>query len=202
MTGGLCGGPGRPFEGSPETMLASLDLAMSLGEETLLWPGECPQQQGRAAGVPLVPSAEVESWVGVLLRAAGGSTGHEYALECLNFASLLEPDNSALEQKLQWAEQQRQEKRSTVRHGGPWVQHPQPQPLKGFPWQGRCTPTPSCVVGATGAGGTGGIPSSLPGVLPPAGELSSCPHSAPPRWGKSRPTTPSFGPTGQNCRRH
>uniref|UniRef100_A0A803W1J1 PNKD metallo-beta-lactamase domain containing n=1 Tax=Ficedula albicollis TaxID=59894 RepID=A0A803W1J1_FICAL len=70
-------GCGRPFEGSPETMLASLDLAMSLGEDTLLWPG------------------------------------HEYALECLTFASLLELDNSALEQKLQWAVQQRQEKRST-----------------------------------------------------------------------------------------
>nr|XP_054492585.1 probable hydrolase PNKD [Agelaius phoeniceus] len=70
-------GCGRPFEGSPETMLASLDVAVSLGEDTLLWPG------------------------------------HEYALECLTFASLLELDNSALEQKLQWAVQQRQEKRST-----------------------------------------------------------------------------------------
>ncbi|XP_071418026.1 probable hydrolase PNKD isoform X3 [Pithys albifrons albifrons] len=70
-------GCGRPFEGSPETMLASLDVAMGLGEDTLLWPG------------------------------------HEYALECLTFASLLELDNSALEQKLQWAVQQRQEKRST-----------------------------------------------------------------------------------------
>ncbi|KAL2302231.1 hypothetical protein Nmel_009650 [Mimus melanotis] len=159
-------GCGRPFEGSPETMLASLDLAMGLGEDTLLWPG------------------------------------HEYALECLTFASLLELDNSALEQKLQWAVQQRQEKRSTVRHGGPWVQHPPPQPLKGFPWQGCCTPTPSGMVGATGAECAGSIPSSLRGVLPPAGELSSCPHSAPPRWGKSRPTTPSCGPTGRSCRRH
>ncbi|XP_027590628.1 probable hydrolase PNKD isoform X4 [Pipra filicauda] len=70
-------GCGRPFEGSPETMLASLDMAMGLGQDTLLWPG------------------------------------HEYALECLTFASLLELDNSALEQKLQWAVQQRQEKRST-----------------------------------------------------------------------------------------
>ncbi|XP_041263720.1 probable hydrolase PNKD isoform X3 [Onychostruthus taczanowskii] len=70
-------GCGRPFEGSPETMLASLDLAMGLGEDTLLWPG------------------------------------HEYALECLTFATLLELDNSALEEKLQWAVQQRQEKRST-----------------------------------------------------------------------------------------
>lgn len=69
----LCGGPGRPFEGSPETMLASLDVAMGLGEDTLLWPGECPQQQGRAAGVPpVVPTAEVESWVGAILRAAYG----------------------------------------------------------------------------------------------------------------------------------
>ncbi|XP_053925432.1 probable hydrolase PNKD isoform X2 [Cuculus canorus] len=65
------------FEGSPETMLASLDVAMSLGKDTLLWPG------------------------------------HEYALECLTFASLLELDNPALDQKLQWATQQRQEKRST-----------------------------------------------------------------------------------------
>ncbi|XP_064926799.1 probable hydrolase PNKD isoform X2 [Columba livia] len=70
-------GCGRLFEGSPETMLASLDVAMGLGEDTLLWPG------------------------------------HEYALECLTFASLLELDNPALEQKLQWAAQQRQEKRST-----------------------------------------------------------------------------------------
>ncbi|XP_074450880.1 putative thioesterase PNKD isoform X2 [Larus michahellis] len=70
-------GCGRLFEGSPETMLASLDVAVGLGEDTLLWPG------------------------------------HEYALECLTFASLLELDNPALEQKLQWATQQRQEKRST-----------------------------------------------------------------------------------------
>ncbi|KAM9380440.1 putative hydrolase PNKD [Phaethornis superciliosus] len=70
-------GCGELFEGSPETMLTSLDVAVSLGEDTLLWPG------------------------------------HEYALECLTFASLLELDNPALEQKLQWATQQRQEKRST-----------------------------------------------------------------------------------------
>ncbi|XP_062435437.1 probable hydrolase PNKD isoform X2 [Rhea pennata] len=70
-------GCGRLFEGSPETMLASLDVAVGLGEDTLLWPG------------------------------------HEYALECLSFASLLELDNPALERKLRWATQQRQEKRST-----------------------------------------------------------------------------------------
>ncbi|KAM6070626.1 putative hydrolase PNKD [Chlamydotis macqueenii] len=70
-------GCGRLFEGSPETMLASLDTAVGLGEDTLLWPG------------------------------------HEYALECLTFAILLELDNPALEQKLRWATQQRQEKRST-----------------------------------------------------------------------------------------
>ncbi|XP_042640203.1 probable hydrolase PNKD [Tyto alba] len=70
-------GCGRLFEGSPETMLASLDVAVGLGEDTLLWPG------------------------------------HEYALECLTFASLLELDNPALEQKLRWATHQRQEKRST-----------------------------------------------------------------------------------------
>ncbi|NWS44855.1 PNKD hydrolase, partial [Probosciger aterrimus] len=70
-------GCGRLFEGSAETMLASLDLAMGLGEDTLLWPG------------------------------------HEYALECLTFASLLELDNPALDQKWRWAMQQRQEKRIT-----------------------------------------------------------------------------------------
>ncbi|NXV16460.1 PNKD hydrolase, partial [Cepphus grylle] len=70
-------GCGELFEGSPEIMLASLDVAVGLGEDTLLWPG------------------------------------HEYALECLTFASLLELDNPALEQKLQWVTQQRQEKRST-----------------------------------------------------------------------------------------
>ncbi|XP_075285843.1 LOW QUALITY PROTEIN: putative thioesterase PNKD [Opisthocomus hoazin] len=70
-------GCGRLFEGSPETMLASLDVTVGLGEDTLLWPG------------------------------------HEYALECLTFASRLELDNPALEQKLRWAMQQRQEKRST-----------------------------------------------------------------------------------------
>lgn len=53
-------------------MLASLDLAVGLGEDTLLWPGECPQQQGRAAGVPLVLTAKGESWVRVMLRAAYG----------------------------------------------------------------------------------------------------------------------------------
>ncbi|XP_064517286.1 probable hydrolase PNKD isoform X2 [Pseudopipra pipra] len=96
-------GCGRPFEGSPETMLASLDMAVGLGQDTLLWPG------------------------------------HEYALECLTFASLLELDNSALEQKLQWAVQQRQEKRSTVRHGGPLAAapttpapHRDPHPLAGM----------------------------------------------------------------------
>ncbi|NXD63716.1 PNKD hydrolase, partial [Eolophus roseicapillus] len=70
-------GCGELFEGSAETMLASLDLAVGLGEDTLLWPG------------------------------------HEYALECLTFASLLELDNPALDQKWQWAMQQRQEKRIT-----------------------------------------------------------------------------------------
>ncbi|KQK84428.1 ydrolase PNKD [Amazona aestiva] len=70
-------GCGRLFEGSAETMLASLDLAMGLGKDTLLWPG------------------------------------HEYALECLTFASLLELDNPALDQKCQWVMQQRQEKRIT-----------------------------------------------------------------------------------------
>lgn len=53
-------------------MLASLDVAMGLGEDTLLWPGECPQQQGRAAGVPLVPTAKVESWMLVMPRAVYG----------------------------------------------------------------------------------------------------------------------------------
>uniref|UniRef100_A0A8B9DC83 PNKD metallo-beta-lactamase domain containing n=1 Tax=Anser cygnoides TaxID=8845 RepID=A0A8B9DC83_ANSCY len=33
-------GCGRLFEGSPETMLASLDAAVGLGQDTLLWPGE------------------------------------------------------------------------------------------------------------------------------------------------------------------
>ncbi|XP_033917518.1 probable hydrolase PNKD [Melopsittacus undulatus] len=70
-------GCGRLFEGSAETMLTSLDLAMGLGEDTLLWPG------------------------------------HEYALECLTFASLLELDNPALDQKWRWVMQQRQEKRIT-----------------------------------------------------------------------------------------
>lgn len=51
----LRAGLGRLFEGSPETMLASLDVAVGLGEDTLLWPGECPQQQGRAADVPPNP---------------------------------------------------------------------------------------------------------------------------------------------------
>ncbi|XP_074857575.1 putative thioesterase PNKD [Carettochelys insculpta] len=70
-------GCGRIFEGTSETMLASLDAAAELAEDTLLWPG------------------------------------HEYALECLMFASLLEQENPALAQKLQWVTQQRVEKRST-----------------------------------------------------------------------------------------
>ncbi|XP_053125768.1 probable hydrolase PNKD isoform X1 [Hemicordylus capensis] len=70
-------GCGRIFEGTPETMLASLDTAADLAEDTLLWPG------------------------------------HEYALECLMFASLLQQENPFLEQKLQWVNQQRVEKRST-----------------------------------------------------------------------------------------
>ncbi|KAM7097301.1 putative hydrolase PNKD isoform 3-T3 [Ciconia maguari] len=101
---------------------------------------------------------------GDLLFLAG--CGHEYALECLTFASLLELDNPALEQKLQWATQQRQEKRSTVRPGGvPWLQPPPPQPLAGFPIprRGCCTPAPSCMEDAVGEGGAGGDPCSLPG---------------------------------------
>ncbi|XP_032073153.1 probable hydrolase PNKD [Thamnophis elegans] len=70
-------GCGRIFEGTPETMLASLDIAANLAEDTLLWPG------------------------------------HEYAHECLMFASLLEAENPILKQKLQWVNQQRLEKRST-----------------------------------------------------------------------------------------
>ncbi|XP_007437764.1 probable hydrolase PNKD isoform X1 [Python bivittatus] len=70
-------GCGRIFEGTPETMLASLDIAADLAEDTLLWPG------------------------------------HEYAFECLMFASLLELENPSLKQKLQWVNQQRLEKRST-----------------------------------------------------------------------------------------
>ncbi|XP_025897507.1 probable hydrolase PNKD, partial [Nothoprocta perdicaria] len=70
-------GCGRLFEGSAETMLASLDAAVGLGEDTLLWPG------------------------------------HEYALECLGFARLLEPDNAALQRKLRWAAQRRHHARST-----------------------------------------------------------------------------------------
>ncbi|NWX22941.1 PNKD hydrolase, partial [Aegotheles bennettii] len=42
-------GCGELFEGSPETMLTSLDVAVSLSEDTLLWPGECPQEWDRAA---------------------------------------------------------------------------------------------------------------------------------------------------------
>lgn len=38
----VCLAAGRLFEGSPETMLASLDAAVGLGEDTLLWPGEHP----------------------------------------------------------------------------------------------------------------------------------------------------------------
>ncbi|KAL7991842.1 hypothetical protein Chor_016098 [Crotalus horridus] len=70
-------GCGRIFEGTPETMLASLDIAADLAEDTLLWPG------------------------------------HEYAFECLMFASLQEGENPILKQKLQWVSQQRLEKRST-----------------------------------------------------------------------------------------
>ncbi|NXO04896.1 PNKD hydrolase, partial [Rhinopomastus cyanomelas] len=103
------GGCGRIFEGSAETMLASLDVAVGLGKDTLLWPG------------------------------------HEYTLECLTFASLLEPDNPALEQKLQWATQQRQEKRSTCpstlgeeQTYNPFLRTHQPelQAVLGL-WQGR-----------------------------------------------------------------
>ncbi|XP_015276503.1 PREDICTED: probable hydrolase PNKD [Gekko japonicus] len=70
-------GCGRIFEGTAETMLASLDTAADLAEDTLLWPG------------------------------------HEYALECLMFASLLEAENPLLGQKLQWVNQQRAERKST-----------------------------------------------------------------------------------------
>lgn len=121
-------------------MLASLDVAVGLGEDTLLWPGECPQQQGTVAGVPLVPTAERELGGGDAECCIWGSTGHEYALECLTFASLLELDNSALEQKLQWAVQQRQEKRSTVRHGGPLAAAPTTPTPHGVPLAGMLHP--------------------------------------------------------------
>uniref|UniRef100_A0A8B9DBF1 PNKD metallo-beta-lactamase domain containing n=1 Tax=Anser cygnoides TaxID=8845 RepID=A0A8B9DBF1_ANSCY len=112
-------GCGRLFEGSPETMLASLDAAVGLGQDTLLWPG------------------------------------HEYALECLSFASLLELDNPALEQKLLWATQQRQEKRSTVSWGGERGLPPLcPPPCLGmYPGQGGRPPF-----------GRPGIPRGFPGV--------------------------------------
>lgn len=108
---------GRIFEGTPETMLASLDTAAALGEDTLLWPGESGGGGDRGPGhlgswgpgqeprCPDHPDARV--W-----------PGHEYALECLGFASLLDADNPHLEQKLRWAGQQRLERRSTVRGAG------------------------------------------------------------------------------------
>lgn len=104
-------GPGRLFEGSPETMLASLDAAVSLGEDTLLWPGERHPPQNP---LPHPQTTRSHRWEagGAMLRVP--PPGHEYALECLSFASLLELDNPALEQKLLWATKQRWEKRSTV----------------------------------------------------------------------------------------
>uniref|UniRef100_A0A8B9Q0E1 PNKD metallo-beta-lactamase domain containing n=1 Tax=Apteryx owenii TaxID=8824 RepID=A0A8B9Q0E1_APTOW len=45
-------GCGRLFEGSPETMLASLDVAVGLGEDTLLWPGEWPRGQSGGGHPP------------------------------------------------------------------------------------------------------------------------------------------------------
>lgn len=66
-------------------------------------------------------------------------------------------------------------------HGEAWGSlgtAPTSPPLTGFPWQRCCTPTPSCRVDAIGAGGAGGIPSSLLGLLPPADQLPpQCPST-------------------------
>ncbi|XP_030065087.1 probable hydrolase PNKD [Microcaecilia unicolor] len=70
-------GCGRMFEGTAATMLASLDGVVSLGDDTLLWPG------------------------------------HEYAEDNLNFAAVVEPENSSRERKFQWVFQQRLEKKCT-----------------------------------------------------------------------------------------
>lgn len=127
------------------------------------------------------------------------STGHEYALECLTFASLLELDNPKLDQKWRWVMQQRQEKRITVRQGGSLTAPSATQAPHRVPHH------LSYMAGAIGEGGPAGdVLAPWWGCclqrgseqLPP----SSFPCSAPPRWGRSRPTTPSCGPIGQSCR--
>uniref|UniRef100_A0A8B9SQP1 Metallo-beta-lactamase domain-containing protein n=1 Tax=Anas platyrhynchos TaxID=8839 RepID=A0A8B9SQP1_ANAPL len=114
-------GCGRLFEGSPETMLASLDAAVSLGEDTLLWPG------------------------------------HEYALECLSFASLLELDNPALEQKLLWANKATVgEEEHVPLHAGRGAEL---QPLPAHP-------PPGAAGGPGAAAGQRGAPRRLPSPRP------------------------------------
>lgn len=128
------------------------------------------------------PTAYLGVWVGVTLRGMGFA-GHEYALDCLTFASLLELDNPALEQKLRWVMQQRQEKRSTVRPGGrSWQQAPPPQPLAAFPIprRGCCTLTPSCMVGAVGEGGS----------ERPAGDAEQLPPQCPSTLGEEQTYNP------------
>lgn len=73
----------------------------------------------------------------------------------------------------------------------PWLQHPPPQPLTGFPWQGCCTPTPSCMVGAIGAGGAGGIPSSQhPGGAASSRRAEGLPPQCPSTLGEEQTYNP------------
>lgn len=53
-------------------MLSSLDVAMGLGEDTLLWPGECPQQQGRAASILRSPHCPAGCPGGGNTKGCGG----------------------------------------------------------------------------------------------------------------------------------
>lgn len=142
----LHGGAGRLFEGSPETMLASLDVAVGLGEDTLLWPGECPQQQGRAADVPLSPCCRAgEGQAGTMLRGTGVRRPRVRA----GVPDLRQPAGAGqpcagAEAAVGNAAAAGEEEHGEA-GGVSWLQPPQPQPLVVFPlprW-GCCTLTPS-----------------------------------------------------------
>uniref|UniRef100_K7G515 PNKD metallo-beta-lactamase domain containing n=1 Tax=Pelodiscus sinensis TaxID=13735 RepID=K7G515_PELSI len=95
LDGKPCGGPACLFSGD-------LLFLSGCGE---LGPSALSGDSG-----PPAPSLHSATCLGFPLLL---SPRHEYAQECLMFASLLEPENPVLEQKLQWVTQQRLEKRST-----------------------------------------------------------------------------------------
>lgn len=90
---------GRMFEGSAETMLASIKKVMELPKTTLVFPGEC------ISACPLNSTCTYYCC---------NHQGHEYSQKNLQFANHLMPASAAVWNKLQWVNKQRAAKLTTV----------------------------------------------------------------------------------------